>query len=224
MTDEQKRFFTAKALLVNPDWTHDDYRIQHFLDGCDSLIEYLDQREKINVDYEHGYEDRRKENEEYITSLEAQLSSKEQECERLKAELKTTEEALADKDRKLYNNDLASLRAENERLQIDASHHAYNCDMAKRERDKAENENISLRKRCEDLEAEREWILVNDRLPEERVMECLVFNGDAPEYNQNVASATWFNQSKTFRRHSGGHLGTITHWMPMVEAPKLLSQ
>lgn len=72
---------------------------------------------------------------------EAENSSLRAECERLKAELKTTEETLADKDRKLYNNDLASLRADNESLTniISASLRDDNIE--------------SLRKRCEDLEA-----------------------------------------------------------------------
>lgn len=46
-----------------------------------------------------------------------ELAALRAENERLKTELKSTEEALADKDRKLYNNDLASLRKRCEDLE-----------------------------------------------------------------------------------------------------------
>lgn len=44
----------------------------------------------------------------------------------------------------------AELRRELEKLKIDASNHAYNCDLAKRERDKAERELSELKAREKD--------------------------------------------------------------------------
>lgn len=67
---------------------------------------------------------------------------------------------------------------------------------------------------------EEQWISVKDRLPEERLTHCLVFNGDAPEYNQHVFQANYYTQTKEFVAE-GTHafLGTITHWQPLPSTP-----
>ena len=67
-----------------------------------------------------------------------------------------------------------------------------------------------------------EWISVKDRLPEDRVLEVLVFNGTAPEYNQHVFHATWFMERMNFKSKTDGYryLGEITHWMPLPEPPE----
>lgn len=68
---------------------------------------------------------------------------------------------------------------------------------------------------------ENQWISVTERMPHERIQAVLVFNGDAPLYNQCVKQATWFSQSLRFKRDSTEtFLGTITHWMPLPEPPK----
>lgn len=66
---------------------------------------------------------------------------------------------------------------------------------------------------------ESEWISVEDRLPTERVETLLVFNGDAPEYNQHAFIACYFSQTKSFKSDSK-FMGTITHWQPLTPIPK----
>ena len=68
-----------------------------------------------------------------------------------------------------------------------------------------------------------EWISVKDRLPNERIMPVLAFNGTAPIYNQHVFQATWFGQDKYFLANDRAlkYLGEITHWMPLPEPPNL---
>jgi hypothetical protein len=63
-----------------------------------------------------------------------------------------------------------------------------------------------------------EWIKTSKRLPDERVKPVLLFNGDAPHYNQYVFQGTWFGQSQNFVTDYK-FLGTITHWMPLPEPP-----
>jgi hypothetical protein len=66
-----------------------------------------------------------------------------------------------------------------------------------------------------------QWISVNDRLPENRMLHVLVFNGTAPEYNQHVFQAVWFRQRAHFKAFWKDHsyLGEITHWMPLPLPP-----
>jgi hypothetical protein len=63
------------------------------------------------------------------------------------------------------------------------------------------------------------WIACSERLPEERMLPVLIFNGNAPEYNQCVTQATWFRQEGTFK-WNGKLLGTITHWMKLPDPPQ----
>ena len=44
----------------------------------------------------------------------------------------------------------------------------------------------------ENLSKQVEWISVKDRLPTERVEFVLLFNADAPKYNQCVYQGVWF--------------------------------
>jgi hypothetical protein len=72
---------------------------------------------------------------------------------------------------------------------------------------------------------EQRWIPVSEGLPHERFLPVLVFNGDAPEYNQCVTQATWFLESKSFKRETQGkYLGTITHWKPLPSPPSFTEQ
>jgi hypothetical protein len=68
-----------------------------------------------------------------------------------------------------------------------------------------------------------EWIKVSEKLPTERVQSVLLFNGDAPEYNQHIFQGTWYAQTKTFKRDNITYrlMGTITHWMPLPQPPKI---
>lgn len=66
--------------------------------------------------------------------------------------------------------------------------------------------------------AKSEWINVSDKLPKGRIIECLCFNEDAPEYNQHVFPATWFDQNNKFNTNES-YLGTITHWMLLQKKP-----
>lgn len=70
------------------------------------------------------------------------------------------------------------------------------------------------------------WISVKEIVPHERTKAVLVFNGDAPIYNQCVSQATWYSQSNSFIREdkSDIYLGTITHWMPLPKPPKILKE
>lgn len=62
------------------------------------------------------------------------------------------------------------------------------------------------------------WVDVTERLPEGRMVNCLVFNGDAPEYNQHVFQATYFEQGQNFSTRNK-YMGTITKWLPLPEQP-----
>lgn len=73
----------------------------------------------------------------------------------------------------------------------------------------------------ENLSKQVEWISVKDRLPTERVEFVLLFNADAPKYNQCVYQGVWFLQEKKFKSDTVHNLlGTITHWMPLPNQPK----
>lgn len=63
------------------------------------------------------------------------------------------------------------------------------------------------------------WIKCSDSLPTERFTACLVFNGDAPHYNQHVFEASYFLQIASFKT-GHAYMGTITHWMPLPKPPK----
>jgi hypothetical protein len=79
----------------------------------------------------------------------------------------------------------------------------------------------SLRKKEE--ENTPKWISVNDRLPEERMQAVLLFNGDAPNYNQHIFKGVWFSQTQTFTRDADDYplMGTITHWMQLPPHPNV---
>lgn len=67
------------------------------------------------------------------------------------------------------------------------------------------------------------WISVEERLPicendESRMETVLVFNGTAPEYNQNVFKAMFFKQTMDFSSRKD-YLGKITHWQPLPNPP-----
>jgi hypothetical protein len=62
------------------------------------------------------------------------------------------------------------------------------------------------------------WIPVTDGLPENRFVPCLVFNGDAPEYNQHVFGADYFKQKEWFSTNHK-YMGTITHYMLLPDPP-----
>lgn len=66
-----------------------------------------------------------------------------------------------------------------------------------------------------------EWISVEERLPEERILAVLIFNGTAPIWNQHVFAGCWFGQSKIFKPEDNHtFIGEITHWMPLPEPPQ----
>lgn len=67
---------------------------------------------------------------------------------------------------------------------------------------------------------QQEWISVNDELPTLRINHCLVFNSDAPEYNQHIFTAIYFTQTNSWNNISNKYAGSITHWMPMPNYPK----
>jgi hypothetical protein len=79
----------------------------------------------------------------------------------------------------------------------------------------------SLRKKEE--ENTPKWISVKDRLPEERIQSVLLFNGDAPNYNQHIFRGVWFSQTQTFTRDADDYplMGTITHWMQLPPHPNI---
>lgn len=68
---------------------------------------------------------------------------------------------------------------------------------------------------------EVKWISVEDRLPEDRILHCLVFNGKDAEYMQCVFIATWFKESNSFTNYSEKLVGLnrITHWQPLPPLP-----
>jgi len=67
------------------------------------------------------------------------------------------------------------------------------------------------------------WISVKDRLPRDRILHAIVFNGTAPLYNQHVFQATWFQEADYFKPNEKGYkyMGEITHWMPLPAPPGL---
>jgi len=84
----------------------------------------------------------------------------------------------------------------------------------KRDRDATEKD-----KEIAELKSNNEWIHIST-LPNERLQSVLLFNGDAPEYNQHVFKGTWFGQTQTFKPEIDYVLmGTITHWMPLPLGP-----
>jgi hypothetical protein len=79
----------------------------------------------------------------------------------------------------------------------------------------------SLRKKEEDNTPK--WISVKERLPQERMQAVLLFNGDAPNYNQHIFKGVWFSQTQTFTRDADDYplMGTITHWMQLPPHPNI---
>jgi len=78
---------------------------------------------------------------------------------------------------------------------------------------------IELREEIERLK-ESKWISVEERLPTERVEFVLLFNADAPKYNQCVYQGTWFLQNDKFKSDTTHNLlGTVTHWQPLPNNP-----
>lgn len=65
------------------------------------------------------------------------------------------------------------------------------------------------------------WISIEDKLPEERILPVLIFNGKAPIYSQCVLQSTWFAQDKKFRVETKTVItyNDITHWMPLPTNP-----
>lgn len=68
-----------------------------------------------------------------------------------------------------------------------------------------------------------EWIKVSEQLPKERFQSVLLFNGDAPEYNQHIFQGVWYAQTQNFVRDDKTYIlrGTITHWMPLPQPPQI---
>lgn len=69
------------------------------------------------------------------------------------------------------------------------------------------------------------WVSVEDELPKERIEFCLCFNGNAPQYNQHVFQAVWYEESKHFASidKSNNFMGTITHWR-LLPSPPLFNE
>lgn len=64
------------------------------------------------------------------------------------------------------------------------------------------------------------WFNVKDKLPTERVEFVLLFNADAPKYNQCVYQGVWFLQDNKFKSDTNHNLlGTVTHWMRLPSPP-----
>lgn len=63
-----------------------------------------------------------------------------------------------------------------------------------------------------------EWFKCSNELPLDRMTPCLVFNGDAPIYNQHVFIACYFTQTNKFASDVD-YLGTITHWAHLPKPP-----
>jgi len=71
------------------------------------------------------------------------------------------------------------------------------------------------------LKLKSEWINIKDKLPTERMLPVLLFNGDAPEYTQHVFKGTWYSQSQSFVRDIDNYKlhGSVTHWKPLPQPP-----
>ena len=80
---------------------------------------------------------------------------------------------------------------------------------------------VALRKRIAELEAERRWIPVSERLPEDRVTILAAFN------NREILTAKYykyysgFGSVENYWRIEGWHSGNVTHWMPLPEPPEV---
>ena len=75
--------------------------------------------------------------------------------------------------------------------------------------------------RIAELEAERRWIPVGERLPEDRVTILAAFN------NREILTAKYykyyegFGSVENYWRIEGWHSGNVTHWMPLPEPPEV---
>lgn len=70
------------------------------------------------------------------------------------------------------------------------------------------------------IEGTNKWISVKNELPKEIIEFVLLFNADAPKYNQCVYQGVWFLQDSKFKSDTNHNLlGTVTHWMPLPGKP-----
>ena len=82
-------------------------------------------------------------------------------------------------------------------------------------------ENRNLKERVAELEGERRWIPVSERLPEDRVTILAAFN------NREILTAKYykyyegFGSVENYWRIEGWHSGNVTHWMPLPESPEV---
>ncbi len=67
--------------------------------------------------------------------------------------------------------------------------------------------------RIAELEAERRWIPVSERLPDKR-LPVLVYTIYGETYSAMLLGEVWTGLHRDFRK------GEITHWMPLPEPPK----
>lgn len=82
-----------------------------------------------------------------------------------------------------------------------------------------EEEITDLEARIAELEAERKWIPVSERLPEDRATILAAFK------NREILTATYYKHYEAFGGVEnwwdieGWHSGNVTHWMPLPEPP-----
>ena len=80
---------------------------------------------------------------------------------------------------------------------------------------------MQMHARIAELEAERRWIPVGERLPEDRVTILAAFN------NREILTAKYykyyegFGSVENYWRIEGWHSGNVTHWMPLPEPPEV---
>lgn len=77
----------------------------------------------------------------------------------------------------------------------------------------------SQQKRIEELEAERHWIPVTERLPEHSDGHVLVTDGEQVKIScRNACYKTASGELRCAQGYGSGM--PVTHWMPMPEPPK----
>lgn len=83
----------------------------------------------------------------------------------------------------------------------------------------------ALNKRIAELEAERRWIPVSERLPEDGVAVLVAFTENPKDID--ILTAKYYKHYAGFGgldnwwNIEGWHTGNVTHWMPLPEPPEV---